>query len=104
VIKKRLKEHFRKHFLQLEKAHRGIIRKGIALAIVGFAFMVGATFLYQHNGNNFLSSFLTILLEPSGWFMVWYGLDQIFYVGKQKKPDFQFYDKMDKAEIKFESY
>jgi len=103
IIKKRLKDHFKRHFLMVKKEHQKLIRKGIILAIIGFLFMIGATFV-GHYGENLFFTFLIVILEPGGWFMMWYGMDQIFYFGKEKKPEYEFYEKMDKAEIKFDSY
>jgi hypothetical protein len=104
VIRKRLKDHFKKHFLVVKKEHQKLIRKGIILAVLGFLFMLGATFVGHYGKETLLVTFLTVILEPGGWFMMWYGMDQIFYFGKEKKPEYEFYEKMDKADIKFDSY
>jgi hypothetical protein len=103
-IKKRLREHFRKHYLVLEKESKDIVKKGIWITILGFFLMVVATSLYDLPSGNFFFVFLRVMLEPAGWFIVWFGLDQIFYSKKEKKPELDFYAKMSKANISFLSY
>ena len=104
IIKKRLKEHFKKHALLLEQEHNKLMIKGIMLTALGFLLMGGATYLYHYAETNIFYSFLTVLFEPAGWFTVWYGLDHMVYFRKAKKPEFEFYKKMSTAEIKFSSY
>lgn len=44
------------------------------------------------------------ILEPAGLFTFWVGGETIFYRPIEKNPDLDFYTKMFKAEIIFESY
>jgi hypothetical protein len=103
-IKRRLKEHFKKHYLELENEEKNIMKKGITVAITGFVLMIVATSLYDIPNLAFPLLFLRTIIEPSGWFMVWYGLDQIFYTKNQHKPEREFYMKMSNANITFSSY
>lgn len=104
VIKRRLKDHFKKHAVQLHKEESWIVKKGIIVTVFGFILMLGAALLHYLGGNHILWSLLTVLAEPGGWFMMWFGLDHIFYLAKAKNPEHVFYDKMAIAEIKFDSY
>ena len=51
-----------------------------------------------------LTDLLLVLLEPVGWFTVWFGLEQVFYAANSKKEDLDFYKKMSNCEIKFTQY
>lgn len=106
IIKKRLREHFKKHAQRLEGEFRNARKKGIIMAVIGILLLGVATFFYQHNGNSWWNSFLVVLFEPAGWFTVWIGLEQVFFVYEEseRKLERQFYRKMAKAEIKFEGY
>ena len=104
VIKKRLREHFRKHFSRLEGETKNMIKQGIAFTLVGVVVMFTATALMFQNSNSFYASFLVVLLEPAGWFLFWEGSRQIMFEPKTKKPELEFYKKMSKCEIKFSSY
>lgn len=104
MIRKRLKEHFRKHYLRIENEIREIKRRGLKM-ILGGMFMIGiATYLLSLDVKSLWKNFLVVIFEPGGWFLGWTGLDQFFYSINEKKPDLEFYEKMANAEIEFASY
>lgn len=109
LIKKRLHDYFKKHHEILNKEIMGTQIKGLKLTLLGFAMLIAATYTkilemqYPLNMGN-IYIFITILLEPAGWFTMWTGLENIFYTWKGKKEDHEFYDKMAKAKISFMSY
>lgn len=101
VIRRRLHEHFRKHFTLLEEEFRRIRRIGILTIFIGLSMMMVASYISWKRFDNLLFNLVFILLEPAGWFMTWFGLDQVFYTSNQKKPDLDFYKKMSKCDIGF---
>jgi hypothetical protein len=106
MIKKRLREHFKKHAAQLEDDYKQMRKKGVILTVIGMILLAAATFLYMNNNNQWWNAFLVVLFEPAGWFTVWIGLEKAFavYESKEHKFNRQFYQKMTKAEFKFEGY
>ncbi|MBS3176157.1 hypothetical protein J4457_02885 [Candidatus Woesearchaeota archaeon] len=104
VIKQRLNQHFRKHAFQLEHQIKHTLHQGILITLLGFLFMLIAGLVIFRNPDSFKTQFLRILLEPSGWFMVWFGLDKIFYGTREVKTNLDFYKKMVKAELVFDTY
>ncbi len=104
LIKKRLRDHFKKHAGMIEKEIKGISRKGKIMAAAGILMIMIATYLLSLGSDNIFIHFLIVLLEPGGWFTAWTGLDEIYYTAKSRKPDFEFYDKMNKADIHFITY
>lgn len=106
VIKRRLREHFRKHSAQLDEEFKSVRKKGIVLTIIGMLLLTAATFLYQQDGGKWWTSFLIVLCEPAGWFTVWIGLEKAFavYESSERKLNRLFYQKMARAEFKFEGY
>lgn len=104
IIRKRLKEHFQKHFKEKEKEIRDIKRNGLAWFFAGAVIMVLATFLYKYENPNFFFTLLTVMSEPAAWFFFWEGLGKVFIESKKKKPDYEFYKKMSKARIYFLDY
>jgi len=104
IVRKRLHEHFKRHFNLLKEEVWRIRRNGLILVLTGFSMMVGAAYLYSADSLRLAINFLFVLLEPGGWFITWYGLDKIFYDAGLKKPDLNFYEKMAKSEIGFLSY
>jgi hypothetical protein len=101
VIKKRLHEHFRKHHHILEGEIRRLRRDGLIQVAIGMAMMMLATRLRYDEGESFLLQLLFVMLEPGGWFITWFGFDQLFGATSLKKPDLDFYSKMSHCEIHF---
>jgi hypothetical protein len=104
MIKKRLKEHFRKHHHLLEDDVVEAKKSGWIKAFVGIAMIFGASYLSSLISSNIGVHFVTLILEAGGWFTAWTGLEEAFYIIKEKKPDLDFYNKMAEADIKFSSY
>lgn len=105
TIKKRLKEHFKKHYTEVHEEYKKVLRRGFAFVISGIVLMFIATFiLFTFKDSSLLTTFLVILLEPGGWFLFWEGLDLIIFESKKKKPSLDFYKKMSRAFIEFDSY
>jgi hypothetical protein len=104
VIKKRLHEHFKKHHTILDNEVKNIKKKGITMTITGFLLMIIAAYLRTIEGTNLFLKFITVIIEPAGWFTTWLGLDEIFYSTKEKKEDHEFYSKMAKCRISFYSF
>ncbi|MEM4271624.1 MAG: hypothetical protein QXD13_00845 [Candidatus Pacearchaeota archaeon] len=105
TIKKRLKEHFKRHHEILEKDRGKIVRQGIYFICTGLIFMfVAAYILFAYQNKGLFLYFLVVLLEPGSWFLFWEGLDLIIFEAKKVKPDLEFYRKMVNAEIVFHHY
>ncbi len=104
TIKKRLKEHFRKHSILLKNEKAGMMRKGILMAVFGLGMMFLAAYLKYINSSQFFYMLLFVILEPSGWFITWYGFDGIWNTYSKMNPEVEFYKNMTNAEISFMSY
>jgi len=103
-IKRRLKDHFKRHY-EMQKAEKNkIFKNGLLVAGAGFVLMFAAVLLHYFIGEKMLTIILTTLFQPAGWFMMFYGFDNAFYGVKEKQPEIDFYEKMSKAEISFISY
>lgn len=105
-IRKRLREHFRKHATLLEGEKKGVFNQGLFFIAFGVIFMfVAAYILFAYSSSrNLFGEFLIVLLEPGGWFLFWEGLDLIIFESKKEKADLEFYRKMTKSEIVFSHY
>jgi hypothetical protein len=104
VIKKRLHEHFKKHHQSLEGEVRRLRVRGIMWAFLGMFLMMVSTFIRMKSPMDFGYQFLVVVFEPGGWFVTWFGLDQIFYAAGGKKAELEFYGKMSKCVIHFITY
>lgn len=104
IVKKRLKDHFKKHSVEFKKDKMKTIREGLIFFILGILFMVAATFVIAGQNMGFLITLLSVFLEPGGWFLFWQGLDLIIFRAREKAPELEFYKKMSRAEIIFKDY
>lgn len=105
TVKKRLHEHFTKHFHLQKKQREKILKKGIIFVIIGVCLLFLATFLLVNYGNeSYFLAFLLIVMEPAGWFFAWEGLDLAIFTSKDETQDYDFYKKMQNCEIIFSSY
>lgn len=105
LIKKRLREHFKKHYGIAENERKALIKRGLAFTLVGIILMIATSLVavYMQQGK-LLVHFLIILLEPASWFLFWEGLRLVIFEPKAIKPEYIFYKKMSNAEIKFLPY
>ena len=104
VVIKNLRSHFR-HFSQnIETEKKKLQKRGVLMAASGFLLMVAASYISSISGSNFYFHVLRIILEPSGWFIVWTGLDDILNGARKQKAELDFNLKMTHAKIEFVSY
>ncbi len=101
-INKRLKHHFQKHYKEKQEEKGKIRKQGLLLSAIGTVLILGGTLLYDYRG--FIFNLIRVILEPSGWFTMWTGLEKIFYSTTEKLPDLEFYKKMAVVKINFYSY
>lgn len=104
MIKRRLKDHFKRHYMLMIDESRSLRKRGIMMALAGVIMIMLATYLSSLDSSNLIIEFLMILLEPAGWFTAWTGLEDIYYGGRELKKELNFYEKMSNAEILFNSY
>lgn len=104
VVRERLRRHFREMEGELKKERSKTAKKGLLLTLTGFAFMFIASYASLMVAQNYLYSLALVFLEPGGWFMVWYGLDIVFYISREKDPDIKFYSRLSRAAMRFERY
>lgn len=103
LIKKRLIEHFKKHFERQSKEKSKIFWQGALFILFGMVLMgIAAYFLYyKEEYDVFAVSFLVVILEPGSWFLFWEGLNLLIFESKKQSPDLQFYERMNSCKIIF---
>lgn len=108
VIKKRLHEHFSKHMHMIRREIKNTRKKAVMMVLLGVSLMLTATYVrslkFDAPALSFISTFVFVLLEPTGWFMTWFAFDKFFYTAELKKTEYNFNEKMSKCEIIFSLY
>jgi hypothetical protein len=102
-IKKRLREHFKKHAVKEEQNLRKIKREGLIWVMLGIIIMSSILYSFVNLENQFWLAVMTVFEVPS-WFFIWEGMGKIFFESKKVEPNYEFYRKMSTAQITFRSY
>jgi hypothetical protein len=103
TIRKRLRDHFRRHADRLGRERRRAVWMSLGVSVAGFAVMT-ASALLRRQPETVARTVLHVFLEPAGWFAVWFGLDQFFYGTRDVAREHAFYRKMARAEVVFTAY
>jgi hypothetical protein len=102
VIKKRMTEHFHKHYQEKHSLAKTMKKEGLLWIFAGSMLVLVATAIYEK--QEFLYKFFVVVLEPAGWFSMWNGFDRLALAPGEKVPDYTFYEKMSRARIRFECF
>jgi len=104
MIRKRLKEHFAKHFLEYKREMKIIKIKGGLMTFAGILMIFFAASLSSISPQAFAIRFLQTLLEPAGWFTAWVGLENAFESLAEESKTKKFYERMSLADVSFIGY
>lgn len=111
LIRKRLHDHFRKHYDAVQSEIKKSRAKGIGFIITGVALVLVATWMQVYFKDrvvtstlNFGKTLLTILLGPGSLFMMWNGFERTIIVAEKEGEDRKFYKTMSECPIEFETY
>jgi len=102
VIKKRMTEHFHKHYKEKQTEAKLMRKEGLLWVFGGSMLTLISTAIYEH--TEFIYRLFFVMLEPAGWFTIWTGFEKAVLDPREKLPDAEFYNKMSRARIMFESY
>jgi len=102
-IKKRLREHFHKHFIEKNADLHKIRKEGLLWVFLGIVVNVLVAVGFINFESNILHTIIALFEVPS-WFLIWEGMGKIFLESRKIAPDFAFYKKMANCEIIFRSY
>jgi hypothetical protein len=79
------------------------LKKGILLFIIAISLMIIDAFVNFQLHNNLLSSIIRVILEPSGWFLVWISFDILYYDLKKLKKENKIFRELSELKIFFQS-
>jgi hypothetical protein len=77
------------------------VQQGIWMGLIGMALLLIATYMAYEAFPGFLATAVTVVLQPAGWFLVWNGLDNIFFESRLLKNERSFLRKMQDCRIQF---
>jgi hypothetical protein len=100
MIIKRIKEHFNKHFIEKKRELLSLKLAGLIWFLFG-CFLTAITAIFMQKDISYFMIVLVNLAHPAGWFFLWEGLGKILIHSREKKEDYDFHKKMNKAKISF---
>jgi hypothetical protein len=104
IITRRLQEYFQWSYNQLQTDKQKNLRRGYLLTFAGTALLIIAGYLSLINPQSYILHLLMTLFEPAGWFMLWMGLELLFYLPGKTQKELAFHTNMMKARIEFKTY
>ena len=74
-----LHNYFSQQFYLNQNRYRKVFRKGMIMLFAGIIIMSVNFILNFKYLQNLVLSLLRVLFEPAGWFLMWVGLDALYY-------------------------
>jgi hypothetical protein len=96
LVKKRVREHFRIRYKDLEKTRTEVIRHGAALLVIGFTLSAALIFIPILETIPFLTIFSVLI-----WYTLWSGFEYLFEPSRRLNRKIAFADRFMKAEYNF---
>jgi len=104
TIIKRIHTYFHDGNSYLTSRMKKIRTRAILLSLGGMLLILLASYISALQSDKFYMKVLFVLFEPSGWFFVWTGMDDLFFGSRKRKGDLDFLSKMTKTKIVFASF
>lgn len=103
IIAKHLQQFFESKFDYALEKYRLKKLNGFKLLAFGMLSMVFHAWIDQSIQQRFILTAAKVLLEPAGWFMIWVGMDYLFYEAKSLKKEMTFFSILKSSNLKFET-
>jgi len=103
VIASSLHKFFTGRFKLHAQLCRKKLSKGLSFLIFGVILMLLNSWIIYRSNVTYLLICLRVLLEPASWFLLWAGLDFLFYNYAGLKKNKNFYQALSKMHINFQS-
>ncbi|MFA6027421.1 MAG: hypothetical protein WC752_00645 [Patescibacteria group bacterium] len=104
VIRKRIASYIGDNCKLIKRDIANFRIKGLIFLVIGLAMMMSASYIATLESKLIYIQFLFVLLEPTGWFTTWQGLEHLTDKIILKRKDLAFYRKMANCTIRFISY
>ena len=99
----RLHNYFSQQFYLNENRYRKFFRKGMIMLFAGIIIMSVNFILNFKYEQDLVLSMLRVLFEPGGWFLIWVGLDALYYDLHTLKKEKAKFNSLAQMKIHFQS-
>src|SRR5215471_15382317 len=79
IIANSLKDFFKDQFQFQTDNYRRKLNRGLFMMIIGLLIMVANSYINFENLHSLFISIIKTILDPAGWFLLWFGFDFLFY-------------------------
>jgi hypothetical protein len=104
TITKRVHTYFKKGSSYLSRRIIMARFQAIVITLSGVLLIVLASYLFGTHSNKFYIKLLFVLFEPSGWFFVWTGMEDLLFGSPKQREELDFFSKLAKAKVVFVSF
>ncbi|HTL07469.1 MAG TPA: hypothetical protein VL307_04395 [Chitinophagaceae bacterium] len=81
-----LQQFFKNQYTRCLREHRATFQKGLLLLLTGMCVMAADFIISYKQWQHIVFQLLRVLMEPCGWFLIWIGLEKLYYdVQKHRK-------------------
>jgi hypothetical protein len=96
-----LHNYFTQQYYFYEDKYRAVVKRGLSLLIAGILVMSIDFILNIKFEKSIPLSMMRVILEPGSWFLVWAGLDKLYYDRVELKSEKDIFRALDKMKIHF---
>ena len=103
IIASSLKDFFKDQFQVQNDNYKRKLNRGLLMMIIGLLIMVANSYINFKNLHTLFISIIKTVLDPAGWFLLWFGFDFLFYDLVELKKEREFFVELSEANIHFKS-
>jgi hypothetical protein len=103
IIKVSLTDFFSSRFQYYRDKCRKKLNNGILVFACGIIIMLLNTWISYNSPASLSLTFLKVLLEPAGWFLIWAGFDFLFYDFVELNKEKIFYRHLSETHVHFKA-
>ena len=103
VITNSLKDFFENQFQYQRDKYRKKLNRGILMIVTGLLIMMVNSYINFKNFHSLPVSVIKTVLDPAGWFLLWFGFDFLFYDLVEVKKEREFFAELSEVNVHFKT-
>jgi len=103
IVVKRIHLHIKRSNIAFTAKRHRLRKRSVLFLVAGFLLMITASLISLLKDHLIAINMLFVVVEPAGWFLVWTGFDLLFFSARRYRMDQEFYRKLSRSKIQFES-
>jgi hypothetical protein len=104
IIASSLKDFFKDQFQFHLANYKRKLNRGLIMLVIGLLIMMVNSYINFENLHSLFISIVKTVLDPAGWFLLWFGFDFLFYDLVELKNERNFFAELSNASVHFKSW